>query len=155
MKADVGLTILSIEKNIYADVMNHIEKHYLYFFVVLNSSHLLLIILRENWMVIFNMRHIKWYLALECWFLREKTMTLGVFESDSRWELASILFFLLTDTALNSCRKALSRDYNSHRVHWCRVRPSQYFWDWVKKTPHIQSTSTNPCLNLLLYKISE
>lgn len=59
MKADVGLTILSIEKNFYADVMNHIEKHYLYFFVVLNSSHLLLIILRENWMVIFNMSLIK------------------------------------------------------------------------------------------------
>lgn len=34
MKADVGLIILSIEKNIYADVMNHIEKYYLYFFVV-------------------------------------------------------------------------------------------------------------------------
>lgn len=31
MKADVGLTILSIEKNIYADVMNNIEKNYLYF----------------------------------------------------------------------------------------------------------------------------
>lgn len=61
-------------------------------------------------------------------------MNLTVFESDLRWELASILFFLLTGMALNSCKKALSRKYNSHGVQCCRVSPSHSFSGTEVKT---------------------